>query len=433
MKSIKYIILLIFISYNCYSQEVLSFRNAVEKALLNNYSIRIAKVNQKIAQNNFSSGKAGMKPRIDVNAGYTYQNNEIDLELATGQRIVKSGNSQTAYNAGIQLNYNLFDGLAMFVNYDKLEELKNKSEIELQIAIENNIQNLANAYIQALKLQNSLKILKRNLEISNERLERLKIKNEFGNALQVELLKAEVDRNTDSANYLKTELAYKNAINNLNFIMGEKIEANFKVDESIGLDGFQNLNELRSLAANSNSNILRAIKNKDISELDKKLIVSSFLPRISLNLGYSINNQESKAGFILFNQTNGIIAGLNLNWNLYNGKQDEINRQNAELAVEISNITIEQIKSQIDLAIINNYETYKKREEILSFEKNNYKSAELNFLRTKELYELGQASSLDLRQAQINLSAQEIRIIEAELDYELSKIELSLLVGRKLF
>ena len=79
------------------------------------------------------------------------------------------------------------------------------------------------------------------------------------------------------------------------------------------------------------------------------------------------------------------------------------------------------------------YETYKKREEILNFEKNNYKSAELNFLRTKELYELGQASSLDLRQAQINLSAQEIRIIEAELDYELSKIELSLLVGRKLF
>jgi len=432
MRKILYIFLIISFSYSTYSQEVLTFRKAVENLLLNNYSIRLSKINQQIANNNVIPGKAGMAPKVDLTSSYTMSNTEIELDLATGQKIINSGNTTKTYNAGIQISQTLFDGMAMFVNYDKLEEFKNKSDIELKITIEGAVQSLAAAYIQALKLQNTLQILKKNLELSNDRLQRLEIKKNYGAALQLEVLRAKVDKNTDSSNYLKTELLYRNAIKNINFLMGNNIEASFTLD-TFKVDEVKELEKLREDARNNNSSILRAVSNKQISEYDKKLVLSTFFPRISLTGGYTISGQEADAGFILLNQSNGVSGTLSFNWNLYNGKQDEINRQNAELAIKMNEITEEQLRQQIDLNILNNYDTYTRRLEILKFEKENLATAQLNFERTQELFNTGLATSLELRQAQINLNASEIKIIEAELDTIQSLIDLKILSGEKVF
>lgn len=431
MKKIIYIFLIISFSFNAYSQEILSFRKAIENLLLNNYSIRLSKINQQIANNNVIPGKAGMAPKVDLTSSYTMSNTEIELDLATGQKIINSGNTTKTYNAGIQISQTLFDGLAMFVNYDKLEEFKNKSDIELKITIEGAVQSLASAYIQALKLQNTLQTLKKNLELSNDRLQRLEIKKDYGAALQLEVLRAKVDKNTDSSNYLKTELSYRNAIKNINFLMGNNIEASFTLD-TFKVDEVKELAAIREDAKMNNSSILRAISNKQISEYDKKLVLSTFFPRISLVGGYTVSGQEADAGFILLNQSNGVSGTLSFNWNLYNGKQDEINRQNAELAIKMNEITEEQLRQQIDLNVLNNYDTYTRRLEILKFEKENLATAQLNFERTQELFNTGLATSLELRQAQLNLNSSEIKIIEAELDTIQSLIDLKILSGEKL-
>lgn len=432
MKKIIYIILIISFSLSTFSQEVLTFRKAVENLLMNNYSIRLSKINQQIANNNVIPGKAGMAPKVDLTSSYTLSNTEIELDLATGQKIINSGNTTKTYNAGVQISQTLFDGMAMFVNLDKLEEFKNKSDIELKITIEGAVQSLASAYIQALKLQNTLLTLKKNLEQSNDRLQRLEIKKDYGAALQLEVLRAKVDKNADSSNYLKTELSYRNSIKNINFLMGNNIEANFVLD-TFKVDEVKELAKIREDARNNNNSILRAISNKQISEYDKKLVLSTFFPRISLTGGYTISGQESDAGFILLNQSNGVNGTISLSWNLYNGKQDEINRQNAELAIKMNEITEEQLRQQIDLNVLNNYDTYTRRLEILKFEKENLATAQLNFDRTNELFNMGLATSIELRQAQINLSASEIKIIDAELDTIQSLIDLKILSGDKVF
>jgi len=430
----KLIIINIFflLAINAYSAETLTFRKAVENLLLNNYSIRLSKINQQIAVNNVIPGKAGMAPKVDLTSSYTMSNTEIEIDLATGQKIINSGNTTKSYNAAIQLTQTLFDGMAMFVNLDKLEELKNKSDIELKITIEGGIQSLASAYIQGLKLQNTLLTLKKNLEQSDDRLRRLEIKKDYGAAIQLEVLRAKVDRNTDSSNYLRTELSYRNTIKNINFLMGNNIEANFTLD-TFKIDEIKTLAELRVKAKENNNSILRAIINKEISEYDKKLVLSTFFPRIALTGGYTISGQEADAGFTLFNQSNGVSGTISLSWNLYNGKQDEINRQNAELAIKLNEITEEQLRQQIDLNVLNNYDTYQRRLEILNFEKENLNNAQSNFDRTQELFNLGLATSLELRQAQLNLTSSEIKIIEAELDTIQSLIDLKLLSGDKIF
>jgi outer membrane protein len=66
----RFILFLIFISNLTFPQEFLTPEEAVKIALLNNYSINIAKNEAEIASNNSTPGTAGFLPYLDANGSY---------------------------------------------------------------------------------------------------------------------------------------------------------------------------------------------------------------------------------------------------------------------------------------------------------------------------------------------------------------------------
>lgn len=428
------IILLVLMSRDfLYSQsKVISLEEALKLALENNYSIQIVKKTSEIANNNVSIGNAGMLPKIDAVAGGSYSKSDLDMVIAAGgmpQNISKKGNTTKAYNASIDLNWTLFDGFAMFISYNKFEELRDKSNIELQIAIENMFRNIINSYFEGLKLQERLKILGENLQISRNRLERVRGRAELGAALKVEVFKAEVDLNIDSSAYLQTKLAYDNMVRNFNYLVGNSIDEGINFDNRIEIDTALSMEELLQLTMNKNSSLNKAIKERVISELDYDLINSQYYPRISFKTGYSYSRQENDAGFMLSNQTNGFSFGLNAAWNLYDGQKTSIQSQNARVNVLINELKYQDIEKQIKLSFVNAFNNYKKRVEILEIEKYNLKSAQANFERSLELYNLGQLTSIEFREAQVNLMNAKNRINEALYSLKIAETELLILSG----
>ena len=69
MKNLLLLLSLIFSSFG-FSQNELSLASAIEKALMNNYQIKLIKANYDIAQTQNTWGMAGMVPTI---AGANYQ------------------------------------------------------------------------------------------------------------------------------------------------------------------------------------------------------------------------------------------------------------------------------------------------------------------------------------------------------------------------
>ncbi|MDX9790544.1 MAG: TolC family protein, partial [Candidatus Kapabacteria bacterium] len=158
----KYIlnIIILLISYNiAWGQEIINFKAAVEKALLNNYSIRIAKESNKIADNNVSPGNAGMLPKIDIVGGYNYTNQDIYIVMMTGQRIEQAGNIAKSVNGAVQLSWTLLDDMGMFISYERLKSLKSKSDIEFKISVENTVKDISNTFLNALLLKRNLDVL----------------------------------------------------------------------------------------------------------------------------------------------------------------------------------------------------------------------------------------------------------------------------------
>ena len=76
---IKFNILLLiaFLSISVKAQEVLTVSEAIELALENNYGIKIASNNNRIAENNTSVLNSGYLPTLTGNAGATYNIDNI--------------------------------------------------------------------------------------------------------------------------------------------------------------------------------------------------------------------------------------------------------------------------------------------------------------------------------------------------------------------
>ncbi len=429
---IRIVLILCILTTSVFAQETLSLRQAIETALVNNYSIRLVKKSAEIAQNNDSPGNAGMLPRLDINAGYSYSlsNGETVLALNNTETTVTTENSGSrSFNTGAQLSWTIFDGFAMFASSDKLGALRERSDIEIQVAIENTVRELANSFYSALKAQENLDLMKENLAISRERLRRARDRGEFGVATGLELLSAQVDYNTDSTNYLRAELAYVNSIRSLNYIMGINTDEEYILSTDKEFDSLPEIEQLRDDAFANNTSINRALNDREISQLDKDMIISAYYPRIALSAGYSIANTVNDQGFILETSDDKFTAGMNLSMNIFDGFRTNIANENAQVMIEMSQVSIEQVRTLIDLNISNSYDTYERRRVILEIEQSNLAAAETNFERTNELFKLGQVNSVELREAQLNLLRSRNAISNAFYDTKISETELKLLSG----
>ena len=104
-------ILLILFVFKLNAQGVLTLDEAIKIALENNYSIKIAKSNQKIAINNNTPGNAGMLPSVTGNINKNYSINGLTLQPfdATFPTIERSNVQNNNGGAGVNAVWTLYD------------------------------------------------------------------------------------------------------------------------------------------------------------------------------------------------------------------------------------------------------------------------------------------------------------------------------------
>lgn len=413
-----------------FAQKQLSLDEAIRIALANNYSVQITKLQSDINSNNVTSANAGMLPRFDVGGGMQYSFNSQNTILSFGEPIIVTGNITKNLNANATLNWTIFDGFGMFVRYDKLNSLKEKSEVELQIAMESMIRNLVNIYYNAVRQKENIDILEGNLDLTLDRFKRTENKVEFGAVSSVQLLNARVDLNSDSTDLLQAELQQNNDKLMINFILGNKYNENYELITEVSFIELPPLDELIKKAKSLNTSINKAIKDREISEYDKKLVVSSLYPKINLSGGYTYSKQEADQGLFLVNENEGMNGLVNFQWDLFNVSQSKRILENAELMIEIMNISISSIEAQVEMNIRNAYDNYSRRMQILRMEERNLTIAEENYERTKEQFEYGSVTNIELRQAQLNLLRNKQRINNSRYLAKTAETELLLLSGQ---
>ena len=429
----KHNILFIFLLFGALSinaQEILTLEQAVEKTLNSNLNIKVFRNNIAVAENNSNMGNAGMLPNVTLNGATNYSSNNTKLEFAGNIAPVEQNGAQsTSNNLSVNLNYTLFDGLAMFYNYDILKASKSQTEIQTRLNIENTLLQVIAGYYEMARLQNQMKIGKEALAISKERYRRAKTYNEFGGSSKIEFLSAEVDLNTDSSAFLNAELAWVNSRRNLNFLMGVENDLMYKVEEDVTLNKDLEIENLFDKAKQNNAGVMNAEYNILISEKQLKTTKSTLLPAIAANASYGYSGSNNEVGIVLSNQNTGFNAGLSLTYPLFRGGVQSTQRQNAQIQLENATLQKELAEKQLVRDLNNAFSTYQNAIRVVELNEKNLVTAKLNFNRTKELYDLGKVTNTQFRQAQLNFARTKSTLVNSSFQVKLAEADLIRISG----
>lgn len=434
MSKIYKIMLLFILSVSAsYAQELLTKETAVSLALENNYGIRMAKNSVKIAKNNASVFNSDYIPSISANAGANYNND--DSELTSHDRTITETNGAESklYNASIGLNYTLFDGLGRSYNYKKLKESYNLSELEAQTVIENIVLQIFSVYFEVARLTEDNSNITASLAISKQRLTRAQYGYEYGQKTKLQLLNAEVDVNNDSIRFINSKRQLANSKRDLNLLLGRKVTTNFEIDTKVLFNLTFDFETLLHKAKIYNVEIKKATKSLEISKLNIKINQSNLFPKLSLTSSYGFNKSDNDATFNYADQfSKDLNAGVNLSWNIFDGGTTKTRIQNSKISTATIEIQKEQIINELERTIANGLETYNNSLFILKSEEKNVETNKRNFSRTEEQYKLGQITSIEFRQAQVNLLNAHSNLNQAKYDAKNAELKLLQLTGELL-
>ncbi|MDD7915144.1 TolC family protein [Polaribacter ponticola] len=415
------------------SQEILTKKQALEITLENNFGIKIANNNLEVAKNNTSIYNTGFLPTAAISSGANYSRNNQTNTPQTGNATSTTGAVTKSYNASIGLNYTLFDGLGRKYNYQQLKETYNLTELQARETIENTYLQLFTSYFQIARLTENKANLNEALSISKQRLQRAKYQYEYGQSTKLELLNAEVDVNNDSITLISANQQLSNVKRGLNIILGVKKEVNYVVDTEVEFMNMMSFDELQQKTIANNATLKQNEKNLAISEFNIKINKSNYLPTLGLSTSYGWNQNDNENLANAFQPksttSNGLNAGLSLSWNIFDGGSTKTNVANAKIAFENQQILLEQQKVTIKNNLKNTWENYNNQLFVLKAQEKNVLTTQNNFDRTQERYKLGQVTSIEFRQAQINFINSKTALNNAKFDAKLIELQLLQLSG----
>ncbi|MFP2997154.1 TolC family protein [Spongiivirga sp. MCCC 1A20706] len=416
------VILLCSVIAKLYSQEIkeetLTKKEAISQMLENNFGILLANNQVAVAKNNKSILNADYLPSITGNAGGSFDQNSSTTDFngaldnqGNPRPDIEINDAETRrYNASINLDYTLFDGLGRYYNYKQLKEEYNLSQLQARETIENTMLQLFSVYYEVARLTENETVLQEALAITKQREKRAEYQFEYGQANKLAVLNAQVDVTTDSINILNVQQQLRNAKRDLNVVLNRELAKQANVDTTVVFVNELVVDSYLETAATNNVRLQQVDQDIKISEYQIKGAKSFILPTIGLTGSYGWNTSDNPASAFFPGTTqnsNNLNVGLNLRWNLFDGGRSIVALKNVKIANESQQLIKKQLQQQVLRDIENAKDSYKNALTIYRLQEQNVLTSKDNFNRSEERFKLGQITSVEYRQAQLNyLNAQ---------------------------
>ncbi len=410
MIKVRLTVLICFFFVQAQCQQVFTLQQAIEKALNDNFSIRIARNQSEILNNNATLGNAGMLPQVNLNGSYVKANNNVVQELSNGTSTEKQNAGQSTIAGSAVLEWVLFDGLTMFSEYNKNSALSKQGKEQLKANIEDVIENVSKSYFTVVKEKLLLSSINETLKFYADRLQIADSKYKIGSASKLDYLQSKVDYNAMLSQKLNKETDVNNAMVELNRLLQYSADTLLQTEDTITFVTMPAMNDLiTGLQQNTAMQVSKL--NVEVNRLQLNSIKGLRLPVITGLAGYYYNENRNDAGLFSLNRTNGPQFGITARYNLFNGFNNSRQISNTKLNYINSQIEFQQTRTNQIADLNNTWNAFQKSQEILNLETENTAAARENASVYLASYRLGSANLLQLNQSQESLYDALVRLV----------------------
>ena len=440
MKRIIYLWIAVVYSMTGHAQdkvpgENLSLEKAIDMALANNKSLQIQRQLVEEAQTDVFKGNAGLLPTVSFQGTTTLDNNQADIAIRTFTdnpplvNLDENDVQSTTITAGLRADYVVIGGFSGKYRYQLLQQGAELALAQQEAVLNDIILGVSELFIDIAKLQSREELLEENVEISRKRLGRIEDQVKFGQATGSLKLNAQTEINQDLNALDNVRLLKNNLIKELNFLLGVDAALDYQVSINYLAQDALDLATLTSRVLDNNPDLKINDALINTSKTQVRLSQTGRLPRLNAFANYGYFRQENDLQQLAELQTIGYSVGLNLSYNIFDGNRTKRGIQKAKIALDRTQtqqelkqdeLVKEAIKENSQLSLLQNQ---------LTREEENISTFQDNYSRTQQRFENGNATSLDLRDAQRALLNARIGIEDIRLELIKSSLRLKKLTG----
>ncbi|WBO85062.1 TolC family protein [Hymenobacter yonginensis] len=397
----------------------LTLAEAIRLGLENNYNIRVSRQDERIAENNVTRGNAGQLPVVNGNLTRNFNRNNVRQESsARPEASIANGAQSNLLNANVAATWTIFDGLGMFIAYDRLKSLEQSQRQLTRATVEETVATITDAYYVVVRESGKIKASEEALKIGQARIDLTQARVDVGVSAKVEVLTARVDYNADRSLLIQQQEALQTAKINLNNLLGRTPRLNFRPADSIVVATDLSRESVAQAVQQNNPRLQQARLNTEIATYDRKLVRASRFPQIGLTTGYGYNRNINGAAFfgnqLVTNtgRTYGLNYGVVATIPIFDGFNRNRLEQNARIGEEQSNLLLGQTQLQLETEAEQAFAQYQNRLQLLELEEANILLARENVAIALERYRLGLLVPLALREAQRTQLDAEVRLLD---------------------
>ena len=430
---IAFLLLLAFSQEKLAAQNNLSLKEAVTIAIQNSYDIKLVENNLSIAKNNNNYGVAGGLPTVTATGT---NNNTLTTIHQTfpdpSRNTTRSGVDGTTLNGGLTATMILFNGYRVAATKDRLASIEKQTTAALQTQMLNTSSTVMQQYYNVIRQAAFLKTIEKSIEASEERVAIVKTRQAVGVANQADLLQSSLDLNAllqAKQNQLvvldqvKADLYNSMVVPaNSNYIFTDSIQ----VDQNISLSQVESKMKEHPLLQSAQQLI-------NVNQFLEKETKALTYPTLRANGGYNYNSNKSAAGFILLNESYGPFVRSNLSIPIYAGRTSKRAYKNAQINTVSAKIQYDNTQQDLATELFKTYQNYQNSLKQTPIEVQNYQMSEALLALVMEKFKLGQATIVDVKQAQQSFETAGFRLTSLKFSAKIAEIELKRLSNQLSF
>ncbi len=423
--SLSFILIFTVVSFG---QKKLSLDEAIRIALQKNTTLKTAENNIQVSESNVKAAYGNFLPSISANGGFSWTKGQ----QASGSQNIGGFNiavppseyQYRSYNAGVNGQLTLFDGLS---NFAQLSQSKNKLE-SARLMLENLKQDIVfqtiSLYYATENAREQMKVQADNVKENQKNLETITERNKLGAATLADVYAQQVQAGNAELALIQAKNNYETSKSTLLSYLALNVLEDYSLTDSLTpqendilntklSEDYSNLSKLVNQALSNRPDYKSAQLNLESAQSGITIARAGHFPTLTVSGGYNLSSND----YSLLKDNYRYGVSLNLSLPIFSGFRISNSVQAAEVTEMNSELTLNDLERTIKQNIQQTYLNLQAAEKSLDVNRTNIEAAQENQKIQEEKYSLGSSTLLDVLTAVSNYTQARSNYISAQFSY----------------
>ncbi len=403
--------------YLCAQSRTMGIEEMFRLADENSKSIQTYSTGKEVADENLKAAKAQRLPDISASLSGSYWGNgklwDRDFSNATKIDMPHWGN-----NFALEAQQVVYAGGAISSGIELAELEKQLAEMDWQKNRQDIRFLLVGHYLNLYKLHNQIEVLHKNLELTDQLIANMQARLEEGTALENDITRYELQRETLRLQLAKVEDACKIANHQLVITLHLPEGTVVQPDTTLNDSQIQTMSEAnwQELAAQNNLNLQQAETGIKVNRQRVKMERSERLPKISLVAAEHLDGPITIEVPVLDNNFNYWYVGVGVKYNISSLFKNNRKLKAARLNVRKAQETYELAQEQTNHAVQESYVNFLTSFTDLRTQQKSVELADQNYSVTSNRYQNDLALLTDMLDASNMKLSADLGLVNARIN-----------------